>query len=199
MCARPRKVTDEDLYAATYRAMTRLGPGELTLAEIAREAGVTPAVLVQRFGSKRALLLALAEQHAGSADAFMHELAQRHESPLTALRAYAECMSQLATTPAAFARTLAYLQIDLEDEDFRRHLLRNAKATRAGLQRLVAAAIEAGELRRDTDAGRLAEVLEALVSGSMMTWAFYRKGTAASWVRGHLDAVLEPHLARARR
>jgi len=199
MCARPRKVSDDDLYAAAYRAMARVGPGELTLAQIASEAGVTPAVLVQRFGSKRALLLALAGQHAGAADAFMRELAERHDSPLDALRAYAECMSQMATTPAAFARTLSWLQVDLEDPEFRQHLLHNAKATRAGLQRLFRAAIDAGELQRGTDPVRLAELLEALVSGAMMTWACYRKGTAASWVRGHVDALLAPHLARSKR
>src|SRR5262245_53051359 len=49
---RPRKVSDEELFAATHAMMARVGPGQLTLAAIAREAGVTAAVLVQRFGSK---------------------------------------------------------------------------------------------------------------------------------------------------
>ena len=59
MSPRPQKVTDDDIFMATHRAMSRLGPGELTLAEIASEAGVTAGLLVQRFGSKRDLLLAL--------------------------------------------------------------------------------------------------------------------------------------------
>ena len=68
MSPRPRKVSDEEVFAATYRAMQRLGPGDLTLAEIAAEAGVTAGALAQRFGSKRALLLALADRAAaGSA------------------------------------------------------------------------------------------------------------------------------------
>jgi AcrR family transcriptional regulator len=64
---RPRKASDDEIFAATYRAMNRLGPGELTLAEIAAEAGLTAGALVQRFGSKRALLLSLAARHAASA------------------------------------------------------------------------------------------------------------------------------------
>ena len=72
MSPRPRKVSDEEIFAATYRAMTRLGPGELTLAEIATEAGVTAGALSQRFGSKRQLLLDLAEGAAASAGAPPH-------------------------------------------------------------------------------------------------------------------------------
>ena len=49
MSPRPRKVSDDELFAATQAVMNRVGPGELTLATIAREAGVTAAVLVQRF------------------------------------------------------------------------------------------------------------------------------------------------------
>ena len=53
MPGRRQKVTDEDVFAAAARVMSRRGPHELTLAEIAAEAGVTAGRLVQRFGSKR--------------------------------------------------------------------------------------------------------------------------------------------------
>ena len=52
--------------AATQRVMMRVGPRELTLAEIGAEAGVTAGALVQRFGSKRGLMLELAKQFAES-------------------------------------------------------------------------------------------------------------------------------------
>jgi AcrR family transcriptional regulator len=48
---RPRKVSDEEVFAAAHRATLRLAPSELTLAEIAAEAGVTAGALAQRFGS----------------------------------------------------------------------------------------------------------------------------------------------------
>src|SRR5262249_27482230 len=120
MSPRPRKVSDEELFAATHAMMARVGPGELTLAAIAREAGVTAAVLVQRFGSKRRLLLALARRAAGASGALVADLRRHHPSPLAALRAYAACMAQLAASPAALARSLAYLEIDLTDADFRK-------------------------------------------------------------------------------
>ena len=40
MPGRRQKATDEDVFAAAQRAMSRRGPHELTLADIAEEAGV---------------------------------------------------------------------------------------------------------------------------------------------------------------
>jgi AcrR family transcriptional regulator len=196
MSPRPRKVTDEELFTATYAVMNRVGPRGLTLAAIAAEAGVTAAVLVQRFGSRRDLLLALSRKHADASGAIIDDLAKQHPSPLAALRAYVACMAGMAATPAALARNLAYLQIDLTDPEFRPHVMRQAQATRRGLRRLVEAARAAGELDPRVASAQLARTIEAVISGSLLTWAFYQKGSAERWVRTDLDAVLAPYLSR---
>ena len=197
MSPRPRKVSDEEVFAAAHRAMTRLGPGELTLAEIAAEAGVTAGALSQRFGSKRQLLLALAEGAAVGTGDFIRELRSAHRSPLAALRAYAECMADLARSPAALARNLAYLEIDLADPEFHAHVAAQARATRAGLEELLEEAVAAGELTRGTDVRALARTVEVVLNGSLVTWAFYQDGTAARWLRDNVDAVLAPPQAGA--
>lgn len=199
MSPRPRKVSDDDVFAAAYRAMTRLGPGELTLAEIAGEAGVTAGALVQRFGSKRELLLRLSEGAPDGNAAFIRDMRRKHRSPLAVLRAYAECMADLASSPAALARSLAYLQIDLTDEDFRKHLLAQSTVTRQALAELLREAVDAGELSRESDARVLAKLVETTLAGSVLTWAIYRDGGAARWLRADLDAVLAPYLVRQRR
>jgi AcrR family transcriptional regulator len=191
-------VTDQQLFAAARAVMSKVGPRKLTLAAIANEAGVTAAVLVQRFGSKRSLLLALFEEVANGASEFMAALAKQHASPLAALFAYADCMAGMAASPAAVARNLAYLQIDLTDPDFRRHLVKQARATRAALRRLVQAAVQAGELARNVQPTPLARTVEATMNGSMLTWAFYQQGTAAQWIRADLNAVLAPYLRKRR-
>jgi AcrR family transcriptional regulator len=191
-----QKVTDEEVFAAAQRAMTRQGPHELTLADIAAQAGVSPGRLVQRFGSKRALLLALAEQFAGSAGTVFAGLRKAHHRPLATLRAYAACMADLAITPEALSRNLAYLQIDLTDPEFRAHLLANARATRREIEALLRAAIAEGEIRPGVDVRRLARTVETMISGSLMTWACYREGPAAAWMRRDLDAVLRAYLPR---
>jgi len=193
MSPRPRKVTDEELFAAVYAVMNRVGPAGLTLAAIAREAGVTAAVIVQRFGSKRGLMRALAGQVAGQAGDLIAGLARRHRSALAALRAYADCLAGMASSPAAFLRNLAYLQMDLSDPVLRRHLARQGRATRAGLSRLVRAAQRAGELSSDARPGQIARTLEAVIGGSLLAWAFYQEGSAVAWVRADVDAVLAPY------
>jgi AcrR family transcriptional regulator len=198
MGERRQKVTDDEVFAAAQRAMTRRGPHELTLADIATEAGVTPGRLVQRFGGKRELLLTLSARFAQSARPMLAGLRSAHSSPLAALRAYAACMADLAPTPEALLRNLAYLQIDLTDAAFRGHLVENARVTRHEIEALVRSAAAQGELNKDVDARSVARTVETVISGSLMTWACYREGPAVEWIRCDLEAVLKPHLPRKR-
>lgn len=198
MAGRRQKVSDDEVFAAAQRAMSRRGPHELTLADIAGEAGVTAGLLVQRFGSKRALLVALSARFAGSASAIFAGLRAAHRSPLATVRAYAACMADLAPTPEALLRNLAYLQLDLTDDVLRGHLVENARATRREIENLLESAVAAGELRRDVDVRSLARSVEAVVSGSLMTWATYREGKALDAIARDLDAVLSPWLRKRR-
>jgi AcrR family transcriptional regulator len=193
MCARPRKVTDDDVFMAAHRVMSRVGPSELTLGHIAAEAGVTAGLLVQRFGSKRDLMLKLSERFSSGTGEMFAQLRQGYRSPLAVLRAYADCMADMAETPAAFMRSLAYLQIDLTDPDFRNHFTKSAKATREELQKLIREAIDAGELSSTANAKQLARTIEAVIGGSMLSWVHYQEGSAAKWVRDDLNAVLKPY------
>jgi AcrR family transcriptional regulator len=194
MPGRRQKVTDEDVFTAAQRAMSRRGPHELTLADIADEAGVTAGRLVQRFGSKRALLVALSERFAVSAPSVFAQLRAVHRAPLAMLRAYAACMADLAPTPEALLRNLAYLQGDLADEVLRAHLVENARRTRREIEALLESAVSSGELRRDVDVRALARTVETVISGSLVTWATYREGKAVAWIGRDLEAVLAPWL-----
>ena len=196
MSPRPRKASDDEIFAAAYRVMQRTGPDELTLAKIADDAGITAGALVQRFGSKRELMIALAAGVAASAGQMIAALREQHTSPLAAVREYAGCMAQMAKTPEALARNLAYLTVDISDPELRKHLLVQSRATRKGLRELLDEAVRARELRRSTDTATLARVLETVIGGALFSWAVYREGTAAKYMREHVDAVLAPHLPR---
>jgi hypothetical protein len=64
---------------------------------------------------------------------------------------------------------------------------------------LLREAIDAGEVSADSDEGVLAKLVETTLAGSLLTWAIYRDGGAARWLRADLDAVLAPYLVRQRR
>lgn len=191
---RPRKASDAEVMAATHRVMQEVGPAQLTLARIAAEAGVTAGALVQRFGSKRGLMLALMAEFSGSAPAFFAELRAAHPSPLAVLRAYAGCQAEMADTPATLAHHLGYLQVDLTDPEFHAHLSTQARDSRGELRRLLADAVAVGELAADTNVDRLTRAVQSVLSGSIFVWATLREGTAVEWVYADLDAVLAPYL-----
>src|SRR5262245_4189782 len=109
MSPRRRKADDADVFAALVRVMHRRGPAELTLREIAAEAGVTAGALVQRFGSKREMLLAHARYAAATGDIGVAVSRPRTSSPLERLRALTDIYAQLAASPSAALRNLAYL------------------------------------------------------------------------------------------
>jgi AcrR family transcriptional regulator len=193
--ARPRKVSDEQVYEAAMRVMSRVAPSELTLTAIAEEAGVTAGALVQRFGSKRDLMLRMARLLSTDTREFFRRLRAEHDSPLAVIRAYAACMADMAVTPEALTRNFAYLQADLEDPALREQLVAMARETRRELLALVRSAKDRGELEPETPAPELVSNIEAIVSGALLTWAFHRKGKAADWLRGHVDALLRPYLS----
>lgn len=194
MSPRPRTVTDDEILAATARAMSKVPPTRFTLAEVAREVGLAPATLVQRFGSKRGLLLALSSQSAASMDACFDAVRDAHASPLEALLGAATEMARFSTTPEELANSLAYLQIDLSDPDFHRHILESSRAMQRGYRALLDDAVAAGELK-PCDTKRLARAVEAVAGGSLIGWAIHRSGRAEVWVRKDLETLLAPYRA----
>src|SRR5207245_10810330 len=118
MSPRPRQISDEAILMATMRVMQRRSPVELTLADVAKEAGVVPATLIQRFGTKRGLLLAACRTAPGGVPEQFAAARAKYGSPLkTPIELYAEC-SGFTSTPYASANGLAYRHVDLADHEF---------------------------------------------------------------------------------
>ena len=195
---RPRTVSDADILQAAGRAILRLGPVKLTLADVAREVGLAPATLVQRFGSKRGLLLALAESATASVDDCFAAVRAAHPKPLEALIAAATEMTRYVQSPDEMANHLAFLQIDLSDPDFHRLMLQSSQRIEAGYRALLDEAVVAGELT-PCDTARLARAVGALSGGSLLGWAVYRRGTAEAWVRDDLATLLDRYRPTAPR
>jgi D-glucosaminate-6-phosphate ammonia-lyase len=193
MTPRPRKASDAEIHAATRRAMSRVGPNALTLADIASEAGVTAGALVQRFGSKRELLLAVAARWADQTGDALAKVAAAHPSPLGRLYFWGERMAAMGEMPEAVAHHLGYLHLDVTDPDFRAHVQRSAGVVRAAFAKWLEEAVSCGELDPGPDLWRLARLAETTLSGSLLSWAVHQERDAATWVRQDLEAVLEPH------
>ena len=194
MCARPRTVSDLELLQATARAVSRVGPARLTLADVAREAGVVPATLVQRFGTKRGMLLELVRLGSASQGDQMAAIRAAHASPLAALYAVAECWAGMAGSPEELANHLSFLVMDLTDPEFHHHALVQARASHASMRGLLDDAVKAGELNA-CDTERLARLVQETIQGSLVAWAIFREGAARDWVQRDLEFLLGPYVA----
>jgi AcrR family transcriptional regulator len=192
MAGRPRTTSDDQILAATARAISEVGPSELTLADVAREAGIAPATIVQRFGSKRELLLAFTARASAGVEEGFAAARRTHASPLRALVGHLVAMARGMRTPDELSRHLAFLQLELGDPEFHRHTRRHAEATREQVRLLLEAAVDGGELL-PCDTKRLAHALYVTYSGALITWAILRRGSLARHLRRELEFILEPH------
>jgi AcrR family transcriptional regulator len=191
---RSRTIPDADVLAAARRIIAQLGAARLTLAAVAREAGLAPATLIQRFGSKRGLLLALVEMGVDEVEAGCRAARSAHRSPLAALVDATTDVTRRVTSPEELANRLAFLQMELTDPDFRRLAVEHARRAEAGYRALLDDAVAAGELL-PCDTVQLSRSVAALSGGSLIAWAVRRKGSARQWVKDDLMTLLAPYRA----
>jgi AcrR family transcriptional regulator len=186
--ARPRTRSDAEVLSAALRAVAAHGVARLTLADVARETGLAPSTLAERFGSKRALLLAAARHAAGEV-----RLDRRGDAPASPLAAALDGLVGLARGVGdrrAFAHSLALLQLDVEDAGFRAAAAEHFAAVRTQLAALLCEALDAGELRPGTDPGALARALQVAYNGALVVWAVGGTGPLEESLRADLEAVL---------
>jgi len=185
---RPRIASAQQVLAGAARAIARVGPHRLTLAEVGREVGLAPATLVQRFGSKRGLMLALVRHSTlTAADGF----ADAGQDPGQPLRALVDAMAAKteALTPESLANHMAFLQLDLADPEFRQLAGEHARAVRDQIRVRLDEATAAGQLRRQ-DTERLARSVQVAYNGALLTWALEPDGPVEERVRQEIEAVL---------
>lgn len=187
---RPRTVSDEDVLDGVLALAHRVGPAKLTVAAAAREVGLSPATLIQRYGTKHELLLA-ADRRGVERWVTPVEEAE-HPSPLDRVVEGLVGAVDPDMTPEAMANSVAMLQLDLVEPDFHAATLRGARRLRAALERHLRAASGAGELREGTDIAALAKLVETAYHGAMIGWALHREGTLPAWMRQQIEAVLAP-------
>jgi AcrR family transcriptional regulator len=192
VAGRPRTISDADILKAAGRAISRVGATRLTLADVAAEAGLAAPTLVQRFGSKRGLLLAFARQGGPAAQDHFALVRRRQRSPTRALLAALSGMAGPVDRPEALANHLTVLQLDLTDPEFHALALEHARVVRGELQTLLDDAVQAGELR-PCDTARLATALQVAYNGALVTWAIHRRGRLDAWIRGQAELLLQPY------
>ncbi|MBW8805371.1 MAG: TetR/AcrR family transcriptional regulator [Catenulisporales bacterium] len=193
---RPRTVSDEQVLAGAARAIARVGPARLTLAEVGREVGLSAATLVQRFGSKRGVLLAVA-RHGAKALPLQMSAAQDASAPATALIDVLTGIAGTINSSAEFANHLAFLLLDLSDPQFQQISHDYTAAVEAAIADVLTASQAAGELAPG-DLSQLPRAIHAAYNGALLTWGMAGEGSPAEHVRSQLILLLGPYFEPVR-
>jgi AcrR family transcriptional regulator len=176
--ARPKSKSDEEVMAATMRAVARHGVSALTLAHVAAEAGLAPSTLAERYGSKRALLLAAAKSAAPTA-AEASPAAAPAETPRAAAVEYLVSLARHVGDRRAFAHHLAFLELDVADPEFR--------AAAADHVAAVLACLESFGL-----SAREARALYVAYNGALVLWALTGECSLEASLRADLSHSPDP-------
>jgi AcrR family transcriptional regulator len=160
--ARPRTSTDAEILE---RIATAVGASDSgwTLAGAAEAAGVHPATLIKRFGSREDVLLALSRRWV---DAVPTGPAGR--DPYGELMAWAASLSLHGSTPAAVLGRIDMLAEDLRNAQLRDLLHLGWQRQLDHLAVLVEAAVDRGALRVTTPPRLVARLLMDTASGALL-------------------------------
>jgi AcrR family transcriptional regulator len=191
--ARPRLISDDAILDATRQVLAELGPTKLTLAAVSARIGLAPPTLMQRFGSKRGLLLASAARSPLMVLRAVEEAEARNTSPLATLRDFALSSVAHIKQREELGNGLGFVQLDVADPEFRAHALAHSAAIVDSAARLLTAAREAGELRPDTDITALARHTLVCFNGALQVWAVNGWGSLTDFLRDQLDLLLSPY------
>lgn len=192
--ARPRLISDDAILDATRQVLAELGPTKLTLAAVGARVGLAPPTLMQRFGSKRGLLLASAARSPQMVLLAAAEAEARNTSPLATLRDFALSSVAHIKHREELGNGLGFVQLDVADPEFRAHALAHSAAIVDSTTRLLLAAQQAGELKPEADVPALARLTLVCFNGALQVWAVNGWGSLTDFLRDQLDLLLSPYL-----
>jgi AcrR family transcriptional regulator len=181
--ARPQQKTDDELLD---RAAAGLTSGSWTLNDAARLAGVHPATLIKRFGSRHGMLAALSRRWIKSLPD-----GPTREGGLGELLAWAENVAAVPVDRNAAVAGVAMLMEDLKDAELSQLLVTGWDKQVSYLAVLIGQARDAGDLRRVPAPETAAELLLDLQLGTTIRAAAHPSPRASVDRRALMMSLIE--------
>ena len=196
MSPRPRTVDDSTILEAAVTVLGRIGPERLTLADVGSEAGLSAATLVQRFGSKRDLMLSVLKFAKDGFESRLQTAIDENESSIEAIFAAAMNRAGPFEEPEKVSNLFAFYLSDMRDPQFRELAQGNVRNAINGFKSMLDDAVAKGELTDTSiDTTQLADTIYSLTLGTLMRWSIYGEGSYREMIRNELDTLLRPFRA----
>ena len=187
---RKKKTEDSVILKMILRVIIKQGATTFSLEDLSKETGLSPATLLQRFGSKKEILhkaIELANHD------LQNDLTNRpvgNKSPLQEVMDIYMEFSAPFLNPSDVASGLDILKLDITEERLN-HLTRNYfEIRRNKIESLIILARVNGEISADINADELAWNLECLWQGSIMMWALTGEGLLHDWMKERFSTYL---------
>ena len=172
--SRRKTLSDSAVLDGALKIMLRTSPAKFTLADVANGVGVSPATLLQRFGSKRNLIVrAIERDNAQFAKTLIAAPPTVGAEAVIAL--FLELTPDLGPQDDRLADQLPWLR-----EDFRDPQLSALARERF---RVLRAAVTARLPPLPVPPAVGARLLEAQWQGALTQWGFFREGRLGDYVR----------------
>lgn len=184
----PRKklVPDAELLDVVVEFIGERGPAGFSLAELGQRVGLAPATLIQRFGSKQALI----EHAIGRANerlrATVRLAPEPHGDVEAALVGWLVELARPFRTRTLIAAHLVFLRRDLLQQEQREKALEHSRLVQRRLRQFLVAL----GLSTARDAHTVARALEAHWHGLVIQWALAGRGSLDVWLRAGLTQLL---------
>jgi len=190
--SRSRIISDQQVLNATVKFVARYGVAKLTFASLSTATGLSPATLVQRFGTKKELLTAVTKHCLQGMEPTFIQNRDKHASPLRAVYAAFATMSEAVTSVEEFANGQIFFYLALTDPETNDLLYKSMDQSLGTIEQLLIEATETKELS-PCDTRALALTLQTTYEGAITTWLVYQKGDIKTWVTSRLENVIEPY------
>ena len=180
---RPKTLSDEDVLAAAHRLIHERGPEALTFESLGRACGLSPATLVQRFGTKEGMKRRALLHAWDRLDERTVELAARMpKTPAGAVELLVS-LSEGYGGIETYAQGLLVLREDLRDPALR--------ARGAAWKAELSAALDARFAGMPHAPKGIGLLIAAQWQGSLLWWSFDPQGP----VEEHVEAALKRFVA----
>lgn len=179
---RQKTVSDDAVLDATLRVLTEVGPARFTLALAGAAAGLAPATLMQRYGSKHALIVAALQRSNVGLRAAIAELVRGGPSEARLL-AFLTDLARSLGDREAMAHNLSLLSEDMRDPDLAALAAERSAMLRTAIGQLLPADLT-------VPSAEAAPMIEAQWHGAIIQAALMGESDIAGRVHERLQALL---------
>ncbi len=193
---RIKEKDDNQILDEALKIIVKIGPTQFSLAQVGEHVGLSPATLLQRFGSKNNLLVkAISHSNQRMKDQLEQQIIEF--STKLKFRSCVETVTELycqfavgVKEPRDVAHGLDILKFDILDPALNKVSKEYFEIRASAIEKLLRLGKKNGEITWSGDIPTLVQVLESVWQGAIILWAITPKGSVVTQLRKQIKAVL---------